>query len=89
MFKMKQKLEKTKKLFNKLEKKEDKPYPKKKQPIFQQAKFKPPNWPKCRNKKWLEVDNGWYCQNCEINNNKKKHQIDCKFLHKIIVFQLD
>ena len=31
-------------------------YHKNKQPIQQQAKFKPPNFPSCKRKNWLEFD---------------------------------
>ena len=36
-------------------------YPKNKQPINHQRKFKPPNCPKCKKKNWLDFDKGWYC----------------------------
>ena len=51
-------------------------YPKNKQPIIQQQKFKPPNCPSCKQNTWLEFDKGYYCQNCEYIINKQKHQID-------------
>ena len=51
-------------------------YPKNKQPIVQQQKFKPPNCPSCKQNTWLEFDKGYYCQNCEYIINKQKHQID-------------
>ena len=57
-------------------------YPKKKQPIQQQPKNKPPNCPSCTRKNWLEVDKGYYCQNCEIIIDKPKHQIDKKVRRK-------
>ena len=44
---------------------EVKNYPKNKQPIIQQEKFKPPNCPSCKRNNWLEFDKGYYCQNCE------------------------
>ena len=53
-------------------------YPKKKQLIIQQPKFKPPNCPSCKRNNWLELDDGRYCQICEYNINKQKHQIDSK-----------
>ena len=53
-------------------------YPKKKQPIIHQPKFKPPNCPSSKRKNWLEFDKGYYCQNCEYIINKQKHQIDKK-----------
>ena len=56
---------------------EVKNYPKK-QPILQQQKFKSPKCPSCKRNKWLEFDKGYYCQNCENNINKQKHQIDEK-----------
>ena len=40
-------------------------YPKKKQPIQQQPKFKVPDCPSCKRNDWLEFNKGWYCQNCE------------------------
>ena len=57
-------------------------YPKNKQPITHQQKFKPPNCPCCKRKSWLELDKGWYCQNCEYIINKQKHQIDKKSLRQ-------
>ena len=53
-------------------------YPKYKQPIIQQQKFKPPNCPSCKQNTWLEFDKGYYCTNCEYIINKQKHQIDKK-----------
>ena len=57
-------------------------YPKNKQPIIQQQKFKPPNCPSCKQKNWLEFDKGYYCTNCEYIINKQKHQIDKKVLRQ-------
>ena len=51
-------------------------YPKNKQPIIQQQKFKPPNCPNCKQNTWLEFDKGFYCTNCEYIITKQKHQID-------------
>ena len=56
-------------------------YPKNKQPIIQEQKFKPPNCPQCKNNLWLEFDKGYYCQNCEYIINKQKHQIN-KQVHR-------
>ena len=53
-------------------------YPKNKQPIIQQPKFKPPNFPRCKRNNCLEFDKRWYCQNCEYIIDKQKHQIDKK-----------
>ena len=53
-------------------------FPKSKQPIQQQQKFKPPNCPSCKKNNWLEFDKGYYCTNCEYIINKQKHQIDKK-----------
>ena len=50
-------------------------YPKNKQPIIQQQKFKLPNCPSCKQNNWLEFDKGCYCLNCEYIINKQKHQI--------------
>ena len=50
-------------------------YPKNKQSIIQQQKFKPPNCPFCKQNTWLEFDKGFYCTNCEYIINKQKHQI--------------
>ena len=61
---------------------EVKNYPKNKQPIIQQQKFKPPNCPSCKQNNWLEFDKGFYCPNCEYIINKQKHQIDKKVLRK-------
>ena len=59
-----------------------KKYPKNKQPIIQQQKFKPPNCPTCKQNNWLEVDKGFYCTNCEYIINKQRHQIDKKVLRQ-------
>ena len=57
-------------------------YPKNKQSIVQQQKFKQPNCPSCKQNNWLEFDKGFYCQNCEYIFNKQKHQIDKKVLRQ-------
>ena len=57
-------------------------YPKNKQPIIQQQKFKPPICPSCKQKTWLEFDKGYYCTNCEYIIKKQKHQIDKKVLRQ-------
>ena len=57
-------------------------YPKNKQPIIQQQKFKLPNCPSCKQNTWLEFDKGYYCTNCEYIINKQKHQIDKKVLRQ-------
>ena len=57
-------------------------YPKNKQPIIQQQKFKPPNCPSCKQNNWLEFDKGYYCTNCEFIINKQKHQIDKSVLRQ-------
>ena len=57
-------------------------YPKNKQPIIQQQKFKPPNCPSCKQNNWLEFDKGYYCTICEYIINKQKHQIDKKVLRQ-------
>ena len=64
-------------------------YPKNKQPIIQQQKFKPPNCPSCKQKARLQFDKGYYCTNCEYIITKQKHQIDKKFLDKIEIFLPD
>ena len=51
-------------------------YPKNKQPIIHQQKFKPPNCPSCKQNDWLEFDKGYYCTNCEHIINKQKRQMD-------------
>ena len=61
---------------------EVKSYPKNKRPIVQQPKFKPPSYPSCKQNMWLEIDKGYYCKNCEYNNNKQKHQLDKKVLRQ-------
>ena len=64
-----------------------KKYPKKKQPnIQQQPKLKPPDCPSCKRNKWLVINQGWYCENCENFFKKQRHLIDKKFLDKIINF---
>ena len=55
-------------------------YPKNKQPIIQQPKL--PNCPSYKQNNWVEIDKGYYCQNCEYIINKQKHQIDKKFLRQ-------
>ena len=64
-------------------------YAKHKQPIKQQPNFKPSNCPSCKQNMWLEFDKGYYCQNCEYIINKQKHQIEKKFLDRIITFLPD
>ena len=54
----------------------NKNYPRKKHPIIQQQKLKPPNCPSCKQNNWLEFDKGYYCTNCEYIINKQRHQID-------------
>ena len=53
-------------------------YPKNKQPVIQQQKFKPPSCPSCKRNNWLQFDKGYYSKNCEYIINKEKHQIDKK-----------
>ena len=53
-------------------------YHKKKQPIIQQPKYKPPNQPNCKRTNWIEFDKGYYCRNCEYIVNKQQNQIDKK-----------
>ena len=53
-------------------------YPKNKQQIQQQPKFKPSNCPCCKRNIWLELDKGYYCQNFEYIVNKQKHQVEKK-----------
>ena len=62
---------------NELEVKE---FPKSKQPLIQhqQLKIKPPNCPSFKRKNWLVFSKGYYCQTCEYNFNKQKHQVDKK-----------
>ena len=57
-------------------------YPKNKQPIIQQQKFKLPNCPSCKQNERLEFDKGYYCTNCEYIINKQKHQIDKNILRQ-------
>ena len=59
-----------------------KSYPKNKQPIIQQQKFKPPSCHSCKQNNWLEFDKGYYCTNCEYIINKQKHQIDKNILRQ-------
>ena len=63
-------------------KSEFKNYPKTKQPIIQQAKSKPPNCHSCKRNSWLDFDEGYYCQKCEIIIHKQKHQIVKKVLRQ-------
>ena len=46
-------------------------YPKNKQPIIQQPKYKPPICPSCKQINWLEFDKCYYCKNCEYKINKQ------------------
>ena len=57
-------------------------YPKNKQPIIQQQKFKPPNCPSFKRNTRLEFDKGFYYTNCEYIINKQKHEIDEKVLRQ-------
>ena len=57
-------------------------YHRKKQPIIQQQKLKPPNCPTCKQNDWLGFDNGYYCTNSEYIINKQKHQIDKNVLRQ-------
>ena len=45
-----------------------------------------PNCPSCKRNNWLKIDKGYYCEICELIINKQKHQIDKKFLVKIMIF---
>ena len=47
-------------------------YPKNKQPVQRQRKFRAPNCPSCRRKYWLKFDKSYYCQNCDHIINKQK-----------------
>ena len=60
-----------------------------KQPIQQQQQPKLPKCPSCKRKNWLEIDKGYYCQNCENIINKQNHQIDKKIRRPGNFFQLD
>ena len=51
-------------------------YPQKKQTVIQKSKLKLLNCPSCKRNNWVENDKGWFCQICEYNINKQKHQID-------------
>ena len=54
-------------------------YPKiKKQPIFPQTKYKPPECPSCKQNIWLDFNKVFVCQNCQIIVNNQKHQFDKK-----------
>ena len=55
-------------------------YPRIKQPIIQQQKFKPPNFPTWKQNLCLEFDKSYYCKNCEYIINKQQHQIGKKVL---------
>ena len=57
-------------------------YPENKQPKIQQPKFNLPNCPSCKRNIWLEIDEGYYCENCKHIINKQKHQIDKKVLRQ-------
>ena len=51
-------------------------YPKNKQPIQQQLKFKPPSCPSCKRNTWPRFDESYYFKNCEYFVNKQKHRTD-------------
>ena len=55
------------------------PKNKNKQLIFQKQL---PNCPICKQNKWLEIDKGHCCRNCEYIINRQKHQIDKKILRQ-------
>ena len=57
-------------------------YPKNKQPIIHQQKFKLPNCPSCKQNNWLDFDKGYFCKNCDYIINKQKHQIDKNVLRQ-------
>ena len=57
-------------------------YPRNKQPIIEQTKYKPPDCPSCKQNNWLDFDNGYYCANCDYIINKQKHQIDKKLFRQ-------
>ena len=59
---------------------------KKKQPIQQQRKIKPPNCPSTKRNNWLDFDKGYYFQNCEYIINKQKYQIDKEVLRQKLYF---
>ena len=50
-------------------------YPKNKQPLIHQQKFKPPNCPSCKQNTWLEFDKGYYCTNCENTTIAQHYEI--------------
>ena len=69
---------------------EVKNYPKIKESITQQQKFKLLKRPTYKQNNWLEFDKGYYCKKREYIINKQKHQIDKKkFLDKKEILQLD
>ena len=55
---------------------EVKDYPKNKQKVLQQLKFKPSDCPNCKQNSWSKFDKGYYCQNFEYSFKKQKHEID-------------
>ena len=64
------------KVFDKKGKLGIKYYPKNKQPIIHQSKFKPHDCRCCKQNNCLEFDKGYYSRNCEYVINKQNHQID-------------
>ena len=52
-------------------------YPKIKRSITQQ-----PNCPSCKRNAWLEIDEGYYCKNCEYVYTKQEHQVNRKVLRQ-------
>ena len=62
---MRLKFVKIRKLMKTMENQKLKNILEKKQQISQQPNFKPPKCPSCKRKYWLEIDEGYYCRNCE------------------------
>ena len=61
-------------------------YPKKKQPIKQQTKSKPPNCPSYKQNNLLKFDKGYYCENCENIINKQRIRLMKKVLRQDFYF---
>ena len=65
---------------------EVKNYPKNKQPIQQQLKFKPPKCPSGKRNTWSHFDESYYFKKCQYFVNKQKHRIDKTVLRQDLYF---
>ena len=64
-------------------------YPKKKEPVIEEAKIFLPNCPSSRQNYSVELDRCYQCQYCDFIVNRQKHQIDKMYLDMIKTFLRD